>query len=193
MNVLPAPAATPSGASWTTQFPTSTSTTDLDPSFRPNAENFISALTAAGASVDISTTERPKERAYLMHYAWKIAKEGMDPSAVPAMAGVNIDWVHKKADGTPDLAKSKAAAQAMVDAYQIVYAPVLSSRHTERLAVDMTISWTGPLKIKNATGTEVNITSTPRTGTNADLIQVGKTYGVIKLESDPPHWSSDGH
>jgi len=25
------------------------------------------------------------------------------------------------------------------------------------------------------------------------LQEVGAGYGVIKLKSDPPHWSSDGH
>jgi hypothetical protein len=26
-----------------------------------------------------------------------------------------------------------------------------------------------------------------------DLHALGATYGVIKLVSDPPHWSDDGH
>ncbi len=27
---------------------------------------------------------------------------------------------------------------------------------------------------------------------NSDLYSVGASYGVIKLISDPPHWSDDG-
>ena len=27
----------------------------------------------------------------------------------------------------------------------------------------------------------------------SDLYPVGASYGVHKLESDPPHWSADGH
>ena len=28
---------------------------------------------------------------------------------------------------------------------------------------------------------------------NPALIEAGKSFGVIKLVSDPPHWSDDGH
>jgi hypothetical protein len=57
----------------------------------------------------------------------------------------------------------------------------------------MNISWAGTLKIADANGQVVRITTTPRTGAgNQQLWQVGATYGVIKLQSDPPHWSDDG-
>ena len=56
-------------------------------------------------------------------------------------------------------------------------APAVSSRHTEKKAVDMTIAWTGTLSIKNKDGTTKSIATTPRDGTNADLIAVGATYG----------------
>jgi hypothetical protein len=50
------------------------------------------------------------------------------------------------------------------------------------------------LKIADANNHVVTITSTPRTGAdNADLHAVGKTYGVIKLLADHPHWSDNGH
>jgi hypothetical protein len=40
----------------------------------------------------------------------------------------------------------------------------------------------------------VTISSTPRTGAfNTDLHQVGASYGVVKLVTDHPHWSADGH
>jgi hypothetical protein len=38
----------------------------------------------------------------------------------------------------------------------------------------------------------VDITSSPRTGQNGELHAVGQTYNVVKLVSDPPHWSADG-
>ncbi len=81
----------------------------------------------------------------------------------------------------------------MVSGYGIVYEPALTSRHTEGHAVDMSISWSGNLSITNASGATVVINTTPRTGMNAQLIQVGASYGVVKLQSDPPHWSNDGH
>jgi hypothetical protein len=37
------------------------------------------------------------------------------------------------------------------------------------------------------------IASGPRDGSNPELIKVGATFGVMKLVSDPPHWSDDGH
>jgi hypothetical protein len=38
-----------------------------------------------------------------------------------------------------------------------------------------------------------SITGGPRDGSNPELIKVGATFGVMKLVSDPPHWSDDGH
>ena len=57
----------------------------------------------------------------------------------------------------------------------------------------MTISWQGTLTITDFDGVTRKIASSPRNGSNPELIQVGKTFGVIKLVSDPPHWSDDGH
>lgn len=183
-----------SGAAWVQRFPTSRSTADLSAGFRPAADNFISALQAAGANVRISATLRPPERAFLMHYSYRVARGGLNPAAVPAREGIDICWVHRNADGTVNLAASRAAAEAMVRAYDIVYAPALNSRHTQGNAIDMTITWTGNLVITNGNGQQVTITTTPRTGAgNTQLHTVGATFGAIKLVSDAPHWSSDGH
>src|ERR1700761_7026349 len=119
-----------SGASWVSQFPTSKDVEDLASPFKDDLKEFLAALSAAGATVEISATYRPKERAFLMHYAFAIARKGLNPTAVPAMDGVDIDWVHRKADGTIDLSASKDAAEDMVDGYGIVYEPALNSNHT---------------------------------------------------------------
>jgi uncharacterized Zn-binding protein involved in type VI secretion len=194
---VPTPPAAPtrrlSGTSWISEFPNSSNTSTLADGFRQSAEHFISALQSAGASVSIDTTLRPPERAYLMHYAWQIANNGLNPATVPSMQGVDIDWVHRNANGTANLATSRSEAQAMVNGYGIVYQPALNSRHTEGNAIDMTISWTGNLNTVDANGAKVPINTSPRTGSNAQLIQVGSSYGIIKLVSDPPHWSNDGH
>jgi hypothetical protein len=182
-----------SGPSWVPLFPTSKKLTDLVAPFRDNATKFVGGLTAAGASVSIGDTLRPPQRAYLMHFSFAIARESLDPRTVPAMAGVDIQWVHKTPQGQPDLAASKSPAEQMVVGYGIVFKPALTSRHTEGKAIDMTISWQGDLKIANADGTTTTITSLPKNGGNTDLHNVGSTYGVIKLVNDPPHWSSDGH
>ena len=183
----------PAGVAWVARYPTSVDVNDLVGSFRTSVNNFLSALQNAGASVSIAATLRPPERAYLMHWSYMIAQAGQDAAKVPAITGVDIDWVIRDAKGNPDKAATQKAAQAMVDGYGIAYQPALSSRHTEGLAIDMNISWSGNLSITGADGRAVVISSSPRSGGNGQLQTVGAKYGVIKLSSDPPHWSSDGH
>jgi hypothetical protein len=74
--------------------------------------------------------------------------------------------------------------------------PALHTLHMERTAIDMSISWSGNLHIAKQDGTIVNITTTPRTGMNLQLKEVGRSYGVIKYvggDQDKPHWSITGH
>jgi hypothetical protein len=178
-----------SGAIWVSRFSTSRSTGDLEPAFANNVNRFISALKAAGASVSIAATYRPQERAYLMHWAWKIANGLVSAQNVPPMSGVEINWWHGND------ADSRRAAQEMVNAYSIVAQPSLTSRHIERKAIDMSISWSGNLQIKKANGQSVLITSSPKDGTNRSLIEVGRSYNVVHYqppEGDRPHWSVDG-
>lgn len=182
-----------SGPDWVQQFPTSSSVDDLVEPFRTKVRNFLAALANANARVVVSDTYRPPQRVYLMHWAYAIDNGTANPAKVPPMDGVDIQWVHTDGSGNPDPVATKAAAVAMVRAYGIVFAPALSSRHTEGLAVDMTISWPGSLTIDNASGGPVTIAAQPANGMNPALHSVGATYGVIKLISDPPHWSSDGH
>jgi hypothetical protein len=185
--------STPAGKSWVAKFPTSKSVSDLSGGFKSKVTKFLAALDKAGAKVSINATYRPPERAYLMHWSYLIAKKNQDPAKVPAMKGVDIDWTAADKAGKADASAAKKAAQAMVDGYAIAYAPALKSRHTEGNAIDMDISWSGDLSITGADGKPVSITSTPRTGANKDLQKIGADYGVVKLPSDPPHWSSDGH
>src|SRR5690349_4172342 len=182
-----------SGAAWVAKFPTSTSTLDLVDPFKTKATDFIAALRAAGATVTISATLRPPQRAYLMHWSFRIAKQGYDPTKVPAMTGVDIDWVHRDAKKQVDRAASKSAALDMVKGYGIVYRPALRSRHTEGNAIDMNVAWTSTLTLTPPKGSAVTIKSKPRDGGNTELHAVGRSFGVVKLVSDPPHWSSDGH
>lgn len=182
-----------SGPQWVNQFAASSSTNDLAEPFRSRVNRFLAALRAAGAHVIIDETLRPPQRAHLMHYAFRIARENLDPTAVPPMQGVEIQWVHRGAQGQPDAQASRHAAEQMVRAYDIVFRPALTSRHTEGNAIDMTISWQGTLNISDARGTQTAIATPPRNGGNGMLQQIGAGYGVHKLATDPPHWSSDGH
>lgn len=178
----------PSGPLWVTRFPGSKSISDLEPLFRGHVQGFVDALHTAGATVTISATYRPPERAYLMHWCCLIADSGQDPEHIPHIQGVDIDWSHGG-----DRVAAKSAAKAMKAAYGIAYPAALISRHTQRVAIDMTVSWLADLSIKSANGAMVKISSFPRTGDNPNLWKVGSGYGVVKLPSDRPHWSSDGH
>ncbi len=180
-----------SGAAWwhanQARFPTSHSINDLASPFRENVQSFFNALIAAGATVQIGSTRRNEKRAYLMHYSWDIAKGLIDPAQVPAKAGVDIRWDHGQ------LAQSKMAAQAMMDLFDLAHRPSLTSLHISGLAIDMDITWSGTLEVKKKNGDSVAI-SAPRDGaSNTTLHGIGATYGVKKLASDPPHWSSTGH
>ncbi|MNZ10617.1 hypothetical protein D3C78_274650 [compost metagenome] len=176
-----------SGAQWVERFPTSRQTVDLISPFRENVDRFIAALSSAGVGVDISATLRPPERAYLMHYCTRIAAGTIAPQDVPEMECVDIEWIHRDAQGQIDLARSKQAARAMKSAYQIVHPPALVSRHSQGRAIDMTLSNVMNRHVVNGQGVETLISS------SAILYQVGSSYGVRKLVSDAPHWSDDGH
>lgn len=181
-----------SGASWVPLYPGSSDVADLEPGFREKVQAFIGALKAGGASYRITSTLRPPQRAYLMHWAWMITKKDFDPRRVPLLAGVDIEWWHGNEED------SRTAAQAMVNGYGIdtlLVAPALHSRHIDGKAVDMHVGWTGTLKIRTAGGAETEIDAQPRDSTNPELIKAGATYGVIHfgdVMKDRPHWSTDG-
>ena len=75
----------------------------------------------------------------------------------------------------------------MVSGYQIAFRPAVNSNHTRGLAIDMSINNDANKNFNNAAGVAVMI----RTAVN--LHALGVTYGVHKLATDLPHWSSDGH
>jgi D-alanyl-D-alanine dipeptidase len=106
---------------------------------------------------------------------------------VPPKEGVNIDWAHVGDEGRPNRQAAAKAARDMVAAYGIVYRPSLHTRHSEGRAVDMTITGVIGKKIQNASVDMVLVTEL------TDLYRLGRSYGVVKLVSDPPHWSDDGH
>ena len=180
-----------SGAAWwhanQAKYPNSTKVDDLEPKFRAKVKAFLAALADAGIHPNIESTLRSKQRAYLMHYCWEIAHGTTPASKVPPYSGIKIVWDHG------DAAKSKKAAQEMVDLFEMDYMASLTSNHIKGLAIDMKFSWKGTLKIKKKDGTVVEIKTTPRNGADNKLMHaVGASYGVIKLVGDAPHWSVDG-
>ena len=179
---------------WCERYPTSALISDLIEPFRGNVEAFLAALAVGGATVHIAATFRPPERAYLMHWCCQIAgyrRQGVFTQAAPGDAelypGVAIDWT---CGG--DIGAARAAAVAMREGYGIVYPAALVSRHTQRRAIDMTIHVPAGSTIADAHGNRsTNLQAAD--GMTASIIAIGKSFGVIKLLSDPPHWSDDGH
>jgi hypothetical protein len=192
-----------SGPGWVDLFPVSDKLVDLESSFGESVTRFVNALEQAGARVEILSTAWPPERAYLMHYAWQIANEEIDPRLVPPIKEVDFDtdvsvdldigWWHG------NLEDSQKAAEDMLKAFgidELEKAPLLPSRHVAREAIDMKISWGGRgLAVQDPLGGELEITDPPFDETNPTLIALGAAYGVIHYgepDEDPVHWSVDG-
>lgn len=180
-----------SGAPWwyanQARHTNSSAVSDLAAGFRENGERFIKVLRAAGADVRVAATLRNKTRAWLMHYSHRLAHGQVRAIDIPASIDCDIIWDH----GVE--AQSRAAAKDMVKLFDIVYQPSLTSLHIKGLAIDMSIGWTGTIKVKDARG-RVSELGAPQSGAkNTELHRIGATYGVKKLLSDAPHWSSTGH
>lgn len=181
-----------SGLAWfkknQASYPNSTKVGDLAGSFKSGTQSFIKALEDAGATVKVSSTKRHATRAHLMHYSWKLAKGQTKAASIPKLSGLDIEWDHG------DEKTSQQAAQEMIgpQGFDMDFIASLTSNHIKGLAIDMTISWNGELKIKDAKGKDVTIKTSPRNGQNKELHTVGKSYGVVKHLTDRPHWSVDG-
>ncbi|MYN20306.1 LysM peptidoglycan-binding domain-containing protein [Rugamonas sp. FT107W] len=192
VTILSSPTLTPSGRAWCQKYLGSNSLDSLNSSFQPKARAFIGELTSKGIGVAIRAAYRPIERSYLMYYAFKICK-GMDVTTIPPYAGIDIDWAHRDADGTPNIAAAKAAAEEMCRGYSInprserqqVGMPG-SSRHNYAAAVDMNITNYIGKTVKDATGNEVHLRSF------SDLTAVGRSYGVKYYPRENMHWSDRG-
>jgi hypothetical protein len=196
LNGTPAPSAPRdpallSGAAWwhanQARFENSNKISDLVPDFADKVQRFVDSMRAGGATVSVASTRRNKVRAYLMHYSYRIANRTIAARDVPPEPGCFIIWDHG------DATASRQAAIEMRDLFNIAYQPSLRSRHIEGKAIDMTIGWSGTLTMQDGRGQSVTVPPPRRGDTNATLHRVGASFGVIKLLSDKPHWSTDGH
>ncbi len=193
----------PSGVAWAAKFPISQEDSDFDSDMRSRWKRFTRVLEDGGANVEIIASKTPPERAYLMHWAWRIAKGEIDPRDVPDADPeeqnmedeVDIQWWHG------DLKAAQSAAQEMVDAFKIdelkVPPPLPSEEnlYTEGKAVVALIDWRRELVLYRDKPSEMMITDEPRDATNEALIAIAEAFDLIHLYSDPDthevHWGSD--
>ena len=171
---------------------------DLESNFKNNVVTFINVLRNSGASVVVTSTRRSKKRATLMHYAWRI---GVSKDITPQQAQIEtqkenipINWIHTDSSGKYSEEISREKALEMKNAYGMRDKASLTSNHILGKAVDMTITWTKDIEIKDKTGKEYTLT--PNDGAKCkELHDIGATYGVHKLVKNPPddpHWSFNG-
>jgi Putative peptidoglycan binding domain len=220
MTAPTATAATPAGAAaaknlsgttfdwvaWSdTNAADSKATADLEEPFKTNFGIFKEMLEDAGAVCNVTLTKRSDKRAYLCHWAWKIAKGDRKSAEIPPMEGVDIDWVHKDDEGKPDEAKSKKAAEDMAAAFGVDALrrpPLLTDHYVRGQSADMTVTWAGTitlyrlrkhsaalvaslaaLKVSADSVTE-NVTSNPKDASNPDLIRIARSYKVYRSPVD---------
>ena len=171
---------------------------DLESNFKNNVVTFINVLRNSGASVVVTSTRRSKKRATLMHYAWRI---GVSKDITPQQAQIEtqkenipINWIHTDSSGKYSEKISRAKALEMKNAYGMRDKASLTSNHILGKAIDMTITWTKNINIKDKTGKAYTLT--PNNGAKCKELQdIGATYGVYKLVKNPPddpHWSFNG-
>jgi hypothetical protein len=171
-----------SGVHWCAKFPTSTSTATLEQPFRGNVQAFITMLEQNGANVRINATRRPPERAYLMQWAFKIARLDVALSRVPKYEGVDIVWDHERA---------RDAAEEMVVEYDIAYQPAgPRSKHCTGHAIDMTITDLPRTLVFTVAGPQrrEEIGAAAASENRRLWALASRYFDVTKLPSDAPHW-----
>jgi hypothetical protein len=173
-----------SGSHWVAKFPTSKSLNTLKGNFKTNCIEFVKMLKKNGAIIKINATYRPKERAYLMHFSYKISAGLISPSKVPSEKGVNIIWNHG------NIIKSRKASSLMVSKYNIAYPPARESKHTLGKAIDMSISSLPNSITFEINGEKISKKIGNKTASENEILWdiAKKYYQVIKLPNDPPHW-----
>jgi hypothetical protein len=182
----------PSGKDWRSVYPCSASISSLNPAFGSSLNRFLNA-TGAPCYI-ILETWRSEERNWLMYYSWKIAKEGLDPAAVPQNDKIYINWFHE------DLNSSVNAAAEMVKYFKLDVRPGTKNYHVTRNAVDMFVFWSAtessPKIIYDYYGNKYPFTKSKSCSEppDANLKKIAASYGVrypgyvIKGTEDVVHW-----
>lgn len=128
---VPPDAPLEAGAAWCSRFPGSNRLEDLAEPFRTSAQRFVAHLLSLGCQVQITSTLRPEQRAWLMRMAYDIVHGYIRIDDVPVRSDIQIVW-------------TLAGALAMVREYKLRFRPSLTSLHIQGLALDMrVVDWMG--------------------------------------------------
>jgi len=193
------------------KWPESDRIEDLSEEFRPKAQGFVAMLNANSIKIDIGSTLRPAERAYLYHYCLEVAAGKVNAADVPRLATVDIQWDHGNSE------QSRSAAKEMADGFGLVGIAAYPSNHSGGTAIDMKMDFSGNTKGGKTTitykvspsdpdpvtrdlevGDEAKVGVSARGKTIANiagrqLSLSGKDFGVIRaINNDIVHWSLNG-
>jgi hypothetical protein len=183
-----------SGANWVriadqNGWSNTTAFSALDASWGPRAEAFVTELRSAGAQVRVTAGLRHPNRAFLMHYAWGVAHGQYTPAQANAACrgrGIDIEWDHG------DQAASRAAAQALVNAFGLVRQASITSNHIRGLAMDIEISGL-PASINMNGKTYSTQRGASGSAAAASVAPIGRDMGVLWFGAgDYVHWSQNG-
>jgi hypothetical protein len=128
----------------------------------------------------------------LFHWCWQIGLGKCKPSDAPFFNGVDIQWEHGDINSSINAAKEMIKGFGLATPPQSNVAPALNSNHIQGKAIDMQIKWHSQIKVKKKDEKILKISYNVNPDTNEDLIEIGKSYNVIKHRTDMPHWSYNG-
>jgi phosphatidylserine/phosphatidylglycerophosphate/cardiolipin synthase-like enzyme len=177
-----------SGPQWVHRYQGSTDLNHLKMPFLGNLTNFLTAVVEAGITADdieILSTYRPAERAYLMASSYLIFIKNTSPLDIKhELAHIPMSWVHYDLDGNPDIEASRKGAEDLYNAFNIGKA-VYPSNHSKGTAIDMKINVNSPTTVFDADGREHAVSK------EKDLYEVSATFGVLHMPNSN-HWSLTG-
>ena len=177
-----------SGPEWCTRFPASDSVDQLMVPFRDKVKRFLDALGAGDAAVSIGATYRPKQLART-----SCTTRGRSPTARSRHARCRRSRASRSA-GSPDRRRIRRGRRRDGG----------GMRHRLRAAAHFTTH----ARPGDRSGDRVGRGSRDRRRQGpasrrrhrparrhepGAMGGIGASFGVMKLASDPLHWSSDGH
>lgn len=155
---------------------------DLSPGFELRLRDLIAALRRGGATVVVRTTRHNAARAHIAHWAWRVAEGMTAPRHVPDHPGVPVLWDHGEEP------RSRLGARYMLTAMGVESLVPVESAQIDGMAVELSIDWSGAIRVIDAHGTPHMLDRPRRAATNLDLHRIARSFGVNKDLNHPLRW-----